>query len=235
MKKIVFSILILVSLSCDSEGGQKTNVEVSNDTIELKTVYKDTTIIYPHLNGLIQQNQNSIYCASFEIAWNKIRDQILNEPIILEKKIDWVEYLNNQETNNSIDSKFLVSYAGFGKDQIIEKINKSLKNKFNRSINHEVEIDSNELFTYAFFQKNLEFKSKLEDYFYNTLMTFNDGDTINFFGLQFGNEGLKNEDDIVIYDYINRDDFIIQIRTNNTKEEIYLAKVKPDSTLIENL
>ena len=60
--------------------------------------------------------------------------KILKEPIVLDKKIDWIEYLNKQEPNASIDDKYLVTYAGFEKDRILEKIKISLQNKFKKSL-----------------------------------------------------------------------------------------------------
>ncbi len=213
------------------------NKKLSNysitDTISSEIILNDTSVIYPSLNGLIKPNQNSIYCSSFEIAWSKVKDEIIKEPIVLDKSIDWVENINKQEINSSIDDKYLVAYAGFKKDRVLEKIEKSLQSKFGKKFKKNIHMNSTDLMTYAYLQKDIKFNTPFVDEFNNGNLIFKEKDTVDFFGIYLGEETKDSKKQVVIHDYKSKDDFIIQIGTKTNIDEVYLAKIPPEKTLID--
>ena len=130
MKYLTPILIVLFFTSCNVRSNKKESSTIDSAALIAEIPNKDTvkegqlidfqnTIVIPHKNLEIQNNKNIIYCSSFEISWNKIRDEILNSPILLDKYVAWVDYLNKLPKNNSISSDYISAIVGFGKDDIL--------------------------------------------------------------------------------------------------------------------
>ena len=193
----------------------------------------DQTVVYPFVQAPILKDQSSLYCASFEIAWNKIRDDIINQPIKLEQTVAWVEYLNDAPKNTSIGEKYITALAGFGKDNISSRITNELKRKFDMAIDLNYTLNSTDILSFAYLKKNIEFYSPLAEDFGREKLIFNGSDTVDFFGLKHGWANPTYKSNLRIHDYLNENDFIFQIGTKSGLDEVYFAKIQPESTLIK--
>jgi hypothetical protein len=149
-----------------------------------------------------------------------------------------VTFLNKSlSTKNDISEKSYVAVAGFKKDNIEETINTQLKSKFDNapSVNFNG-MSKDHIIAYAYLYKNLKFNVEFESL--KTPLYFQEGDNtieVNAFGIN--DYSSKNEDmgkQVEIIDYQNEDDFIIRL-ISSPEDEIVLAKVKPEDTLLETI
>jgi hypothetical protein len=133
-------------------------------TAELNSSVLKKTIITPHMEQEIIAGKNIIYCSTFQLAWNELKDGIVKEDIKMTDEPPMVKILNKGlSTKADLSEKDYVAMAGFGKDSIIEKINKELMNKFKEEATPiEYLLEPNDVMAYSFLYKNLEFMEEFE-------------------------------------------------------------------------
>lgn len=180
------------------------------------------TKICPNINGEISADTNIVYCASFQIAWNNLKDSVIGEKIKLKNPPDFIDFINNYDTKNIIDSNYLFVKSGFAKDDILTKINKELIQRFGKEINLPYSLNKTDIITFAYLKKNIQFLIPIYDYFgLKHSLIFNKKE-VKFFGLKLGKSTGQ-----CLHDYKNDNDFIYQIFSKDSLDEIYFAKVNP--------
>jgi prepilin-type processing-associated H-X9-DG protein len=105
--------------------------QITKQPREVKSTDLKQTLVVATLYCPIPEHKNVIWCGTFQIAWDKFKNNIIGEPIQL---ID-VEDLDNRLNNNEFSPENLVpgSYyaaAGFVKNGIIEQIQKEMARRF---------------------------------------------------------------------------------------------------------
>ena len=244
MKYLTQILIVLVLSSCNIRSNKKESYTMDSVTSMAEIPNRDTvikgqfidfqnTIILPHKNLEIQNNKNYVYCSSFEISWNKIRDEILNSPVLLDRHIAWVDSLNKLPENNSISPDYISAIVGFSKDDILAKIKSELKEKFNFNYNPDYELNETDILSVAYLKKEIKFYKALNEHFGDEKLLFNGTTDVVFFGVSHGSEDPTYKSKLRIHDYINRDDFIFEIETKSNKDEVYFAKISPESTMEE--
>jgi hypothetical protein len=205
------------------------------DSTELRS-----TIITPHLEQEIFPGKNVIYCATFQLAWNELRDDIIGEDIRLINGPAMAPVLNKKAfTKNDLSDSSYVAMAGFGRDDIVEKINKELQQKFaKKAPKVEEELVPDSILAYAFLFKELEFSTpfeKLEDPIY---FSTDDGKIeLQAFGIdEFypdnkTHKKLSSQVEIYSYDW-DSGEIIIGLKSKLENDEIVLAKIQPKENLL---
>jgi len=214
MKKTAYLLLGLIFTVLISSGQDKDH---------------NNTMIISHLNEKIDAC-NIVYSSSFRAAWTKLKNDIVGEDIRTKEPLSIVRNLNANPYPVLEQEKF-IAIGGFIKDGIIDDINNTMKMNFrNYQTNLEKHEDVEEgILCFSYFQEEIIF-----------LQTFN---TMTYVFNYEGNEikvdcfGISNSNNLELYkqvevfDYKNRDDFIVKIKGRNQNEEIILAKVQLDRTL----
>ena len=59
------------------------------------------TVIVPTLHTPIPPGKNVIWCASFQVAWNRLKDDVIKEPIRIENAEEVCERLNRAPQSSS--------------------------------------------------------------------------------------------------------------------------------------
>ncbi len=217
-----------------------TNGNESQSTIT-KTQH---TTISSHLEEQIDLSNNLLYCASFQMAWNVMRDQIIKGDILLEPDTLLAKYLNrNLQENINISSDSYVATAGELSKDLVTRINKEQQEKFGNQVAHEFNIPQNttnskQLIAYAILYKNLEFPTEFEKLENPIVFTANGHETfIKGFGVHsFSSTKRQHEKlskQVAIFDYRNEDDFILLLTSKSADDQIILAKVAPNKTLLQ--
>ncbi len=189
------------------------------------------TRIEPYIQAEINKDNNTIYCASFQIAWNNLCDSIIKKDIVLDKAPQYLKYLNSNDSKGIIDSKHLLVRTGLSNPKIIQEINAELQYRFNKSFSLPYEIGETDMVTFSFFSKQIDFYSPLNDEFDKDEILRFKNKKVDFFGLKYGWANPTYKKQLRIHDYKSDDDFIFQIATKDNKDEIYFAKVEPKETL----
>ena len=151
----------------------------------INTQNNASTMVTPVLDTKIEPDKNLIYCSTAQMAWNSLHNDIIKETIEIENQPWYVDKLNALvNLPPQITQDAYVALAGFGKDNIIERIKSELTKKFNAVPNIQFpRIGSNDIFAFSYLKKVLDFKEKFGT-FYSDLTFNNKTATIKSFGFK---------------------------------------------------
>jgi len=202
------------------------------------------TIYTAHLEGPLTSENNVLYCASFQKAWDMMRNQVIREEIRLTDDPLTARQLNRHSLgNDDISSGSYVAEAGVLSKELIERINRGLREKFGDQGGESFKMPQTaagdrSIIAYAYLQKNLEFRTEFEKLTTPVSFKANGSSTpVVTFGIEkfsYSNhlhEKLQNQ--VEVFDYRNDNDFILLLRSKSDDDEIILAKVKPEKTLLD--
>ncbi len=193
------------------------------------------TIITPHMEYKLKKGSNIVYCSTFQLAWNELKDNMIKEDIKLAEEEETVKNLNKSlSTKKDLSDKDYVAMVGYAKDGILEKINKELKSKFG---NNAEEVKANfqrpdDILAYAFLLKELKFKNKFEKI--KEPLVFNSENKVKYFGIERMKYDKKHDEiseQVEILDYKDNEDFVIKLVSQSENDEIVLAKIPYRETL----
>jgi len=127
---------------------------------------KQTSIVAT-LDCPMPDHKNVIWCSTFQIAWDRLKNDIIGEPVKVPEAKELTSRLNRAEVSKTdLEEKSFYSAAGIVKDGIIEEILREMKERFPS----EPEPDFSELdrlpkwqrketiVTYSFLDVDSEFK-----------------------------------------------------------------------------
>lgn len=195
--------------------------------------YGDNTIVTPYTDKEIPASDNLLYCSTFQLAWNELQDNMIGAPIKLEDDPMMAQKLNEQEfTKDGLAEEDYIAMVGFGRDDIVAKINEQLKLKFPENEHtFDKDLDPDSILAYAYLFKNLAFAHKFEEI--EKPLNFN-GHKVQAFGVEKLDDD-KVKDQVNVLSYRHADNFVIQLDTKSAKDELILAKVPPKDTLKETI
>ena len=201
-----------------------------------QTTITHKTIVSPYFNHKIPKHDNVIYCSTFQMAWNKLKDE-LNGDVIFNPSIIIADSLNNGENAKKYinDKDYLIS-SGIATKKYIKELNKQLKKRFHNiftPINDTP--NSNDRIIYSFLYKKLKFKSEFEKIKSGLYFTDNTyaGKTVEAFGIEKYKESsgkhkrLKKQTHL----YMHGNEFAVVIDTKNNNEQLILAEIEIDDSL----
>jgi len=123
--------------------------------------------------------------------------------------------------------------AGIG---ITNKIKEELKSKFKGKACPEA-LESSGLIAYAYLFKQLPFEWSFKR-FNDQVIRF-DNQPVKCFGIyqydQSDPAEAKMSEQVHIFDYIDKDNFILELKTKDDDSRLILAKIKPQQTLLETI
>jgi hypothetical protein len=89
------------------------------------------TVVVPTLDTPIPEGKSAIWCASFQMAWNNLKNDIAKGPIQVQGGEACADRLNRAEqSEDDLDPGGFYSAAGLVKDGIIQKIQSDMAQKF---------------------------------------------------------------------------------------------------------
>ena len=194
------------------------------------------TIVTPHLNQKMVKGKNLLYCSTFQLAWNELKDKIIKEDIKLQNEPSMVGILNKKYASKAdLSTNSYVATAGYGRENIINKINAALKNKFGTNAPKLKDmLMPDDVIAYAYLYKNLVFNPVFEEI--KNPIKFDSGNTIKAFGInKFEYKHKKIAEQITIPYYKNSDEFIVKLTPKGSNDEIFLAKIQPKGNLSDTL
>ena len=197
------------------------------------------TYVTPHLEEAITGSDNLVWSSAFQLAWNELHT-LIGEDIHFEKgDPSMVVSLNKMSaTKDDIDEASYVAMAGFVEDAIINQIQQAMQQKFPGSspqlVPSQQGLRPEDMVAYACLFKQLMFSmpfERLDDPLYFG------SQAVSAFGV--GREDKPGHvnmlDQVSILDYSNSDDFVIELKTQATQDQVILAKIQPGSTLGETI
>jgi hypothetical protein len=89
------------------------------------------TVIVPTLDTPIPEGKSAIWCASFQMSWNKLKTEVGQGPIKIKGAQEIADRLNQAEqSEDDLNAESSYSAAGLIKEGIIEKIQADMAQKF---------------------------------------------------------------------------------------------------------
>lgn len=105
--------------------------EVVKDIISVDSNDLKQTSVVATLDCPIPKRKNVVWCAPFQMAWEKFKDDIIGEPIQLRDAPKLADRLNqNQYSPENIEAESFYAAAGFVEDGILEEIQGEMARRF---------------------------------------------------------------------------------------------------------
>jgi hypothetical protein len=91
----------------------------------------DHTIIVPTLDTPVPKDKSAIWCASFQLAWDRLKNDVAKGPVKIENAQAVADRLNAAEfPEKSLDLESYYAAAGLAKDGIVKKILDDMARRF---------------------------------------------------------------------------------------------------------
>ncbi len=213
------------------------------EAAEIQTVPRPTselpkTAVMPHLNCPLVSGSNAVYCANFQLAWDRLREEVIRAPVELEGTPEMVRELNQRTfPRDSLADDAYVAMAGWLSEGIRDSIRSQMTAKFPAAFPRLVPAEkagADGLVTYAYLQKRLPFLIDFDRLKQPLRFHAADGEPdVACFGIEdFGSHAPREKSlrsQVTVLDYVGPDDFVLQLKPQ--QDAIVLAKVSRAATL----
>jgi hypothetical protein len=232
---VVAIVGLLATSSVSLAGEKKTHAQIADEPdLKANTTDLKHTIVTPHLEQKIPTGTNVLWCSTFQLAWNELCE-LTGGIVSMKPSPPMVTTLNKKTASkNDLDEDSYVAMAGLANEGIYQRIRKELKAKFKGQASPEL-LDSTPQMawvTYAYLFKELPFKWAFTRFHQNLRF---EGYYIDSFGiyqfLDFQKDEVKMASQVIVLDYKNNDDLIIQLKTQAEEDVLILAKIPPEASL----
>lgn len=203
---------------------------------DLKKGELNKTVVTPFLNKNIKKDENLIYNPAFKVSWNKLKNNTKEKTIRLSTSNSYADKLNNSNIEEkALNKNYYINMYGYKKDNIVNAVREALD--FNLDIKEPV-IDTlvspQDMLVYSCFKRNIKFNNEFEN-IPNAIEFENNGKITRVSGFGIAEyrdeEQRKIAEQVQVLSYDGMDDFIIKLQPQDLKEEIIIAKIKPEDTL----
>jgi hypothetical protein len=205
------------------------------------------TVIVPTLDSPIPEGKSAIWCASFQFAWNRLKDNVAKEPIQLTNAQPLADRLNRaDQSEDDVEPDALYAAAGLAKDGIVERIQAQMASKFPNVPRPELNVPLGGAVAYAYLAASAKYDYP---YFENDEpFMFRDSSgketAVGSFGIRekddYAYERLREQVQILYCPRpaIQRNqlyEFILDPCKTSQPYQIVLARIDPKPTLAETL
>lgn len=231
MKKsilIIVSIIILIILGVFtySQITKKTEIEEPNKpTSSSKTSLSSTEGITTVLTLDDEITDNTIWCGTFQLIWNDLKNDLAKQDIVFNPQLKVVENLNKETfTTKELSEESYYKKIGTPSLKLKEEIEKAIKDKFNETSDILDDFDWEnrdplDYFLYVMLKKDFQFEKAFEELENGK---FGNYDDVKYFGIKSDESGELRQQVDVLY-YKSKDDFAIKLRTKQ-EDEVILCK-----------
>jgi hypothetical protein len=131
------------------------------------------TVVVPTLDTPMPAGKNVIWCGTFQMAWNRLRDDVIKEPIRIRGAEDVTAQLNTAPLKES-DLPPGSFYAAAGKvaDDVLGTVRSDMAERFPGKKLPRFTVDPNGLFAYAYLKTDAKFTQPFWDH--DDSLTFTD-------------------------------------------------------------
>ena len=234
-------LILLVAFGCKEDTSQEQEYPQDHDTLSGEAAVVagaeelSNTLVTPHLECPIPEGTNVLWCATIQVAWNELCD-LVGGPVQLKPKEQDADILNRKQiTADVLDPSSFVALAGLG-PKTITRIKKELKERFSGAARPKLlptTIPEDVWLAYAYLFQYLPFEYAFTKMEYPFKFS---QEPVNSFGiLQYLPDDEQNEAlmarQVLVYDYRNNNDFIVELIPKNREHRIILACVPPENSL----
>jgi hypothetical protein len=204
------------------------------------------TVIVPTLDTLTPSGKNVIWCSSFQIAWNKLKDGVVKAAVQVKGAEGVAKRLNSAtQGEKDLTPESYFAAAGYVKEGICDQIRSAMAQKFPNAPAPTFDAPQDGLVAYAYLAAGVKFE--LPFFENREELLFKDSGGKETAATSFG---IRREDHDayiklrsqvrVLYTAHEKnsgqlDEFVVDPCVSSTPNQIILACVKPLATLAETV
>ncbi|UCC96320.1 MAG: hypothetical protein JSW66_10785 [Phycisphaerales bacterium] len=210
------------------------------------------TIIIPTLDSSCPENKNVIWCSSFQLAWNRMKDDVIGAAVEVVGAEELAARLNNSEQSDAdVEASSFYAAAGRVEEGIISKVQKDMAARFpSHSVpdfSHIAAIPR-AILAYSYLTANVPFKYPYRQVRERFVFTDSEGveTDVGAFGVWgYHSRCKKMREQVEIlyvhedYDEPNEDrqmkEFAIDLCKHSKPYQVVVAVVEPKDTLVQTL
>ena len=247
---VVAAILWATNLGCYFV--QRIEYSRTTETFSGSSDSLKQTIIIPTLDSPCPQNKNVIWCTSFQLAWNRMKDDVIGAPVEVVGAEELAARLNTAEQSDAdVEARSFYAAAGRVEEGIISKVQKDMAAEFP---SHSVPDFSDlvtaprDILAYSYLTANVPFKypyRQVRDKFAFTDSRGVETDVGAFgvWGYHSRYKKMREQVEILYvhedYDEPNEDrqikEFAIDLCKHSKPYQVVVAVVEPKNTLAQTL
>lgn len=246
MKKIyIILLIILSSYSLNNSYGY--TAEKSFVTEVMSTDLKATNIT-PIMETMINTHENLIFCSTFQMVWNEMCNKYADGPLEIPEAPMFTDNLNKLYKQPAlIDAESYIAMSGLGKENIVKKINQTVKKRFGHLTDEELppelkdKLRPNDILAFSYLYKNLEFDESFENIKPIAMTINNNVFLADAFGIigDHGKEKLYKQVKIKYFNDKNNainspKGIILSLITNSSTDELIISDITISGTLFDN-
>jgi hypothetical protein len=198
------------------------------------------TVIVPTLDTPMPEGKNVIWCSSFQLAWNKLKRDIVRGPISLNEGQEVADRLNSAvQSESDLSEGTFYAAAGWDINGIQDEIRREMAKRFPGTPVHLPPPDELCGTAYGYLRANVKFT---KPYFEHPEgFRFANDRVVTGFGLgrahHSGNHELRNQVNVLyaIADAGQMTSYAIDLCRNSSPNQIVAAVLAPGATLAECL
>ncbi len=242
---IIAIITVVCAISCKPPG--QSGPVKKDKTFDGPSTELGQTVVVPSLASELPGGKNVVWCSSFQLAWNGLKDDIIKEPVELAEHRELAELLNRPgPSKKDIGPDDYYANAGLVADGIIETIQNDMRKKFpEEPVPDFGDIGpATAVVSYSFLSANVRFKMP---YFENDQkLVFVDSSgretPVRSFGIRekddYAYYKLREQLEILFRDYepdFKLKECAIDLCAKSRPNQIVIAMVEPRATLADTV
>ena len=175
---------------------------------------------------------DTVWCGTFQLIWNDLKNELAKQDIIFEPQLEVVENLNKETfTTNDLTDKYYYKKIGTPSIELKNEIEREIKEKFNEKSDILDEFDwqnrdDRDYFLYAMLKKEFKFEKKFEELEKGKFGEYNN---VKYFGISKENKNSSLREQVDVIYYNSKEDFAIKLKTKQ-EDEVILCKNPKGST-----
>ncbi len=210
---------------------------------------KQTSVVAT-LDCSVPEHRNAIWCSTFQMAWDRLKDDIIGEPIEVLGAEELAARLNQAKVSETdLEPESFYATAGFVRDGIIEQIQKEMARRFPSEpvpvFGERYRTLPEPIVAYSFLSIDVGFKYPF--YTNNRAFSFKDSNRTRTDVTSFSNEATGNDKnlshvreqvEILYYKYGEQgsgDEFAVDLCKHTSPYQVVLALVPRSNTLGETI
>jgi hypothetical protein len=116
------------------------------------------TVVLPTLDSLIPDGKSAVWCGSFQLAWNRLRDDVARGPVRLDNAQAVADRLNRGDlSEDDLAPGTAFAAAGLAKDGIAGKVREEMVRRFPDAPAPDLDIAPDGAAAYAYLQAAAKF------------------------------------------------------------------------------
>jgi hypothetical protein len=196
------------------------------------------TEVLPYTQGALQPDKSYVYCATFEIAWDQMKELVGGKLEIEGDPPLAVALGRGHFDKKGLSPASYLAAAGRVQDGVIDRIHREMKDRFPHARATVPDVPAGTaLVAYAYLAKALAFEETF-DRSLEPLVFQNGKRSVKTASFGFRRDSAPQheheralERQVKILSYHSVDDFVLELKTKSRHDELILAKILPGTTL----